>query len=309
MTPRSEEVARQRAKVQGAVLEAKFDRWADRTRHRTARSFSGGGLARTLLSGALVVGLAWIGVAAGQADGDHRAAMRQHQDRIEQLETSLAAGTSQPGETSAEAMAEVRDGAATAAVEVARLQQRYAQLFTRMPAARSGDGAPGQAMRDVVAHRRSLARWWTQESLVVPGRDAYRFTTLPVTGPDQIDPRFAWYVHDGRSRSGRGGYRWQVEAVTPRIADAGGESVAGGTARVVWVCRDTSPGGPGRGAVLAWASATYHHNSGVFSDLAVVTTDARAQQVPADAQVDNDDGSGRPDRVRRPRGGARGGGR
>lgn len=254
-----------RAKVTGAELEARFDRWAAEKRQRlAARTPSDNhGLIRRGILAALGPALVALAVLTGLSNRSYERAVAANDSQISRLGLDIAAGLGADKTVTSEMMAALGADAAKDAEQVAAKQQEFAGLSmaaNKEVASDKGNGTPGKAMNALVDHRRSLAEHWDKKSLIVSDDLAYSFTTSPYFDDDEIDPRFPWYVrYDGMMASEPSTYSWGVESAMPALD-------APPTANVVWVCRDS------KGAVLAWASAVYDGGTKTFRDLALVIT-------------------------------------
>jgi hypothetical protein len=256
-------------------LEARFDLWAQRKRQQVIERTPGQATSvrRRALCGVLLVAAAVLAIAHNVHTNRHEQAVAANQLRIAELEGAYRdaqPGTGSHRHSRVRAMTQLSAAAAKAGNEVAAAQQRFAQLHYR--AGRQGgpgNGAPDQATLDATAHRRSLAKYFDPDSLILPDEQAYSWTTAYELEADQIDPRFEWYIrYEGLKPSTPKVYAWSLEVAMPSLT-------APDTARVVWVCREA-----GGQTVLAWATALYTGSAERFSDLKVVVTAdgaARAQ--------------------------------
>lgn len=261
-------------KVTGVQLEARFDRMAQATRDRMkARTpQQSAALTRAYVAGLLAAGIAAMAVVAGVQGDIHRNASAANEDRISALQDQLrAASAPLDGKASTIDMAALDKAAYQAATQVARKQQRFAELYYQaglQPDA--GNGTPNQAMLDTAAHRKELAKNFSHGSFLVDDGKAYTWSTIVDAPSDRVDPRYEWYIrYDGLKASDPGSYAWQVESSTPSLK-------VDGTAHVIWVCREKAKDGR-QGNVLAWASAPYDGKTGVFTDLELVVTVYGAQ--------------------------------
>jgi hypothetical protein len=262
-------------KITADDLKARLERWAQSKRAKAAERTpeQNASMMRRAAFGVLFVAAAVLTVAHSVHTNRHEQTVAANQVRIAQLEgdyTDAQPDTEPHRQSQVRAMAQLSAAAAKAGNEVASAQQRFVQLHHQ--AGQQGDpgnGAPTQATLHATAHRRSLAKYFDPDSLILTDEQAYSWTTAYELEADQIDPRFEWYIrYEGLKPSGPKVYAWSLEAAMPALA-------APGAAQVVWVCREA-----GSQTVLAWATAVYTGPTGRFSDLKVVVTAdgaARAQ--------------------------------
>ncbi|MFG1858913.1 hypothetical protein ACGFJT_44260 [Actinomadura geliboluensis] len=249
-----------RATTADADLEARFDRWAAERRRRLAARSPEDNHKLVRRSVLVLLGLALIMLAAftGLSNHAYERTASANAARIGDLNSEIASSPGISESVASEAIAALGTAAAEASERVAARQREFAGLSiaaSKEAASGKGNGAPGKAMSALVNHRRSLAEYWDEKSLIVDDDLAYRFTTSPYFDDDEIDPRFPWYVrYDGVKASEPSTYAWAVESAMP-VLDAPT------TARVVWVCRDS------KGVVLAWANAIYDGETKTFHDL------------------------------------------
>lgn len=266
-------------KITSDDLEARFNRWARSNRERLAQRTpaQNASVMRRAAFGVLFVAMAALTIAHNVHTNHHERTVTENQARIAELKSDYADAQpdAEPARRSqVRAMTHLSAAAAKAGNEVAAAQQRFVELHYR--AGQQGDGhrglgngAPNQATLDATAHRRSLAKYFDPDSLVLTDEQAYSWTTAYELEADQVDPRLEWYVRfDGLKPSGPEVYAWSLEVAMPSLA-------APDTAQAVWVCREA-----GSQTVLAWATAVYTGSTRRFSDLEVVVTAygaARAQ--------------------------------
>lgn len=150
--------------------------------------------------------------------------------------------------------------------EVAALQQEFAAIFESSNDEQTADGAPSEAFRASVEHRRALEPYFVESSLVA-GDLAYTPGSTDPFAADQIDPRFPWYVssqlvrEDGTSRTVYG----PADTCTWTLVSVVGTETAG-VLDATWLCQ-------GEGQDLyAWASAKYYASEGKFGRVAVGST-------------------------------------
>lgn len=212
------------------------------------------------LAAACVGVLIYASVAQSSFQDAHQAGEIQIEEMTDQLE-ALRATITTAEDTDAEAadLTALVERATQKALEVAELQQGYAQLYQARDAAGFvEDAGYSPEMLASIEHRRELAPYWSTESLLFADDEAYRPRTVAPAG--MIDPRFAWYVrYDGATISDPASYSWNVESVMPDRTAV--------DARVVWTCRQAD------GVVLAWARAAFDDESGTFSSLELTVTD------------------------------------
>lgn len=280
-TPASD---RTRQRVTGDELQQRFTGW--RNHRRSARRQRSADQRRSRRQRIVVVTLAVafvsVAVGVGLSSSAHEQASASNAAQIKALEQALARDEDKDPSVTAASMLELTDDATAAATSVAQGQQAYAKLYVAMNAevdASQGNGAPGPAVEAMIAHRKSLAGAWSPTALIVDDQEAYTFTTVDYFGDDEIDPRFAWFVrYDGLHASDPSSYAWSVASVMPQIK-------APTTARVVWVCRDSS------GTVLAWANAIYDHDTTLFDELQLVVTSEGAEHVETTESDHHDEGA------------------
>ncbi|MGH3996978.1 MAG: hypothetical protein ACRDTJ_05890, partial [Pseudonocardiaceae bacterium] len=175
----------------------------DAVRHRRIR----GGVIATVLVTVLVL-LATVTEMSHSNDEQRR---ENNAARITALEQSLAQARRRADVTAmSQALSGLAAEATKAAGAVAVGQQRYAELAyaanpnasnrnagvtSKTRAGSRGDGVPGSSVLAMVQHRRALARYWSEDSLVVAPEEAYVFDTVDPFEPGQIDPRWPWYLH------------------------------------------------------------------------------------------------------------------
>lgn len=225
----------------------------------------------TVVATFLVLGALALGLGASALQETNDIAARQHAmekvsivDDIEELQlTSDAIESGERPEVLRERLVAVR----AQAEEVAVLQQGFAEIMFRgNEETLSDDGTPTQAFQDAAEHRRLLAPYFTEGSLIVEDEDvAYGPGTVDPFGPTQIDPRFPWYLRFlDQERSGvadPADYQWSVASASPSSIDSAG------VVEVVWLCRESATGD-----ILAWANAVHGEEGGGFLGLTVGTT-------------------------------------
>lgn len=257
----------------------------DTAGHRRIR----GGVVAIVLVTVLVV----LATVTEMSHSNHEKRRESNAAQITALEQSLAQARRRADVTGrAEALSGLVEEATKAADAVAVGQQRYAELayaanpnpsatskVTSPPengAGTRGDGVPGPSALAMVQQRRVLARYWSEDSLVVGPAEAYVFDTVDPFGPGQVDPRWPWYLHyDGPRAADPATYEWTRLSIAPATEQATGPATepsegAGRAPRlvkVVWVCEETKTGD-----VLAWASADYDAGTGRLRNLDLTTS-------------------------------------
>lgn len=267
-------------KITGAHIEAKLGDWGRRARDGLAErdERSSYGLVRLAIIGALLLALASVGLYSMTSSSSLQRQSAQNHDQIRALRQKITGARMPQSKKAAVAkLTHLQTTAERAARQVAIGQQQYVKLaYPSDPSdpagtdPADGNGVPGINVMKMVRHRRDLAHLWSPGSLVVSDEKAYRLDTAASFPPGRIDPRFPWYLRDGRQKpAAPTGYGWSVQSVMPELAHDAPPSQSN-LVDVIWVCREN--GGP----VLAWAKATYDVTSMTFSDLSVVTTVAGA---------------------------------
>ncbi|MFD8609383.1 hypothetical protein [Streptomyces sp. NPDC059631] len=261
-------------KVTGAELEERFASWTMRRRERvqTRPPMDNARLIRRGVTAVMGVGILALVVATGVAGESFTAGTADNEAQITRLKGHLDSAQSTPVEADAGAqLSKLTQAAAAAAKKVATGEQTFATLYHQASVQPSpNNGAPNQAMLEIIKHRRDMAPLFSKDSFLVSDNEAYSTSSLtPFDATTEIDPRHAWYIrYAGQSAAAPSTYAWRVEAVMPDLSvkDSSG---ARNQAKVVWLCRDTKSG-----EVLAWASARYVRNTttGVFGHLALVVT-------------------------------------
>lgn len=262
-------------RMTGAELESAFDGWAIRKRAQLAartpedntRVLRKAGVAT---SGALILVLL---AAAAVSEEGYQAEHAKNSERIASLTHEVAqAEEPRDDEESKAALTALATDVSEKAESVAKEQQGFIDLYLRATSAPApGDGAPSPEMEDVAEHRRTLSPYFADETLVLDDAEAYQWSTAVSHGPGTIDPRYAWYVrYDGRTPSPEAASAWAVESAMPVVGE---ESLA----HAVWTCTDTKTED-----VLAWASANFDGETGLFVDLDLVVTTAGTEHLSAD---------------------------
>ncbi|MEU0030651.1 hypothetical protein [Streptomyces sp. NPDC006335] len=272
-------VPKTREKVTGAELEERFAGWAMRQREKVQvrTPEDNARLIRRSVIAAMGVGILALVAVTGVAGESFKASKADNEAQIAQLKGQLddAQSTPVPADAGAQ-LSRLTKAAATDAKKVAAGEQAFATLYHQTSVQPSpSNGAPNQAMLEIIKHRRDMAPLFSKDSFLVSDKEAYSTSSLtPFDATTEIDPRHAWYIrYDGENAAAPSAYAWKVETVMP---DLSMKDVSGMTnqAKVVWLCRDMKSG-----AVLAWASARYARNgtSGTFDHVALVVTAAGAQ--------------------------------
>ncbi|MBD0673908.1 hypothetical protein [Streptomyces sp. CBMA156] len=268
-----------RKKVTGVELEEHFAGWVKRQRERgqAPSREDNARLIRRSVTTAMGVGILALIVATGVTGESFKASAADNEVHLIQLKGLL--DDAQSTRVTADAgtrLSKLTEAAAADAKKVAAGEQAFATLYHQAGAQPSpNNGAPNQATLEIIKHRRNMAPLFSKNSFLVSDEEAYGTSSLtPFDATTKIDPRYAWYIrHDGQNAAAPSTYVWKVETVMPDLSAKGG-SVATNTAKVVWLCRDTTSG-----EVLAWASARYVANgtTGAFDHLALVVTATGAQ--------------------------------
>jgi hypothetical protein len=252
----------------GPELENRFDDWAKRRKEQFLDR--GHEANASLLRRCLAVLLGLLLIASAVANGVSGKSFKEesaaNSGTIETLRTNQEASP-KTAKISSESIGQLSDAANQAGKDVAEGQNTFANLFKAAGGKSSSDnGAPGEADKKIVDHRRSLAKNWDPASFVVSDDQAYSFHTTSDFEQETIDPRYAWFIKkDGDTAAAPDTYSWAVQTVMPK-ADTADQ------ATVSWLCRDKN------GAVLAWASATYSNASKKFSDLSLTASTTGEQQ-------------------------------
>lgn len=154
--------------------------------------------------------------------------------------------------------------ATTKGIEVAALQQQFADILFAGNGETTQDGAPGAAFQLSVEHRRLLAPYFVDKALLAEDALAYAPGSVLPFSADQIDPRFPWFLDvepgtDGRTIADPTMSKWELVSVTatgvPGILEA------------TWL--NTRPV---TGELLAWATASYFTEPAAFGSLTVGQT-------------------------------------
>lgn len=250
--------------VTGEQLRAKTKaKWARFQASRKRRSSEEkAALGRRVTIGA--VGVLTVGtiVIGSVAENGYRASQGETAEKIESLQTQITeAQEDVDAAPSADDLVRLSDKASRAAKTVAADQQKFAQLIDAAQKSKGPqNGAPSKEMNAVAEHRKALAKNFTDTSFVVDDEEAYQWSTAVSHEPDEIDPRYPWYIrYDGDRASGAKASTWEVASVTPKIDGSG--------ASVLFTCTDTTTGD-----LLAWASSDYDAQAEAFTDLEVKRT-------------------------------------
>ncbi|WP_405776253.1 hypothetical protein [Streptomyces sp. NBC_01538] len=289
-----------RTKVTGAELEERFAGWTmlQREKVQVRTPEDNARLIRRSVTAVMGVGILALVAATGVAGESFKASTADNKAQIVQRKGQLddARSTPVPADAGAQ-LSRLTEATAADAKKVATGEQAFATLYHQAGVQPSpNNGAPNQAMLEIIKHRRDMAALFSKDSFLVSDKEAYDTSSLtPFDATTEIDPRYAWYIRsDGQNAAAPSTYAWKVETVMP---DLSMQNVSGMTnqAKVLWLCRDTKSG-----EVLAWASARYVHNgtAGTFNHLALVVTAAGAQyenpaiKMPAGSGVPELSGTG-----------------
>lgn len=146
---------------------------------------------------------------------------------------------------------------------VATLQQGFTEILGADSAATNdeGNGGPDAAFAASVEHRRELAPYFIERSLLVGDDLAYVASSIDPFEADQVDPRFPWFAVYGPDGS------FAVPSTSLWSLAGIATTDSSGVLRAVWTCTDTVTGD-----LLAWAVAEYYIDAGAFGDLRTGTT-------------------------------------
>ena len=161
-------------------------------------------------------------------------------------------------------LAEQLEVALTRAEEVATLQNGFAEILYEGNEAEGADGAPSTVFATAVEHRKELAPYFIDRALFVKEELAYAPGSVLPFAPDEIDPRFPWYVAYEPGSQGTvvvdpAQSGWALASVTA--------SNSQGVFDATWLNTDAATGD-----LLAWATASYFVDPGAFGDLMVGRT-------------------------------------
>lgn len=255
--------ARRQSKVTGADIERRLEERKAERSQKPAQVVPGQ-RARTLSLGLGVVLLAASGViavATSAGTDSFNVAQHSNEQQIAVLQGELdriPAADEQSAAEHSSALEEQIAQATAKGAQVAELQQGFATILAGGDTEGSGDGAPSTAEVDAAEHRKQLAPYFVDQSFPVEDVRAYApGSTLPF-GPEEIDPRFPWYVGyeaDGQLKDPTAS-QWELVSViatdTPGVLDA------------TWLNQST-----GADALFAWATASYYAEPEAFGNLVV----------------------------------------
>lgn len=157
--------------------------------------------------------------------------------------------------------------------EVAKLQQKFATILFQGNDEVSGNGAPSKAFRNAVEHRKLLAPYFVDRAMFVDDALAYAPGSVLPFGPDEIDPRFPWYVSYEPGTQGRVAMNpamsgWELASMVATSTQ--------GVLEATWLNAS-----PKTGELFAWATASYHVDPGAFGGLTVGLTTLGERGIPS----------------------------
>jgi hypothetical protein len=266
--------ARRETKVTPADIQARLD---ERRARRAERAVPGR-LARNVSLGlgiALLVGSGIVAVTTTASTQSFALETEVNEQRIASAKGDLDAIPAADDTAATEYAAELASQIAQATAkgeEVAALQQEFATILFRGNTQESVNGAPSSAFLDSVEHRRLLAPYFVERSLIADESDAYAPGSVLPFDDDEIDPRFPWHVgyqpgSNSLAVADPGAAHWTLASVmataTPGVLDA------------TW--RDNNS----TGELLAWATASYYVDPGAFGSLTVGQTTLGERGAPS----------------------------
>jgi hypothetical protein len=284
-------------------LDARFAALQDKNRERRQTKFTGEDIARRLeerkagrdqstgvssvprnrlvrfvslgLGAALLLGSGALAVTTTSSSDSFALASEANQQQIELVEGDLAsipaAGETTSADYAAQLEAAIVDATAKG-TEVARLQQEFTNILFAGNTEVAADGAAGPSLTAAVENRRLLAPYFVEQALLVDDAQAYAPGSALPFEPDQIDPRFAWYVgyepeSQGRTVVDPGLATWQLASVTA--------SETTGVLEATWLNTNQTTG-----ELFAWATASYYVQSGAFGNVSVGFTTIGERYIP-----------------------------
>lgn len=258
-----------RRKVTADEIQAGWsERLARRRERRQQRDpRKAGRLGRTLTASALGVGILALALGFSEADSRYEAAVSANEGTLNALEGALESLNPEDGVATGTELADDLAAARVRSDELAAAQSRFAAIaFEGNSEPSTNDGRPNPAVLRALEHRRELAGFFDPGALILSDAEAYSFRTEDLLGQDRIDPRQPWFTRyesagDGSAQKAASpdSYAWQTVSVTP--------SGTPGVLEVVWTTADSTTG-----ELLAWATARYTADTGVFGNLTVQQT-------------------------------------
>jgi hypothetical protein len=271
-----------RKKITPEEVEAKFA--AARAEREARRANSGprdmGKLVRVVIASALGVGIVGFSLGINNASAQHTVVVETNTNKEAALTGALEELPPAAGGDTAQELADSLAVAQQRSDQLAAAQQQFAGIaYAGNDDPATNDGRPKPSVPASLEHRRTIAGFFSPESLVLTDAEAYTFRTEDLLGPGRIDPRQPWFTK----------YEPVAETDTANGADSGTESstvrkvmdpasyiwktasvTLSGTPDVMdvlWTNTDTKTG-----ELLAWATARYSAESNTFRNLSVSTT-------------------------------------
>lgn len=258
-----------RGKVTADDIQAGWsERLARRRERRQQRDpRTAGRLGRTLTASALGIGILGLSLAINEAGNRHEAAASANEGTLNALEGALESLNPEDGAAAGTKLAADIAAAQVRSNELAAAQNRFGAIaYEGNSEPATNDGRPNPAVLRGLEHRRELAGFFDPNALVLSDAEAYSFRTEDLLGQDRIDPRQPWFTRYESAGAGSAqkaaspdSYAWQTVSVTP--------SGTPGVLEVVWTTADATTG-----ELLAWATARYTADTGVFRNLTVQQT-------------------------------------
>ena len=142
------------------------------------------------------------------------------------------------------------------------LQQDFQSILATGNDEHTTGGLASKAEATAAAHRKTLAPYFVDRSLIVTDTSAYAPGSVLPFEDDQIDPRFAWHVsYEG------GGTKIADPAASTWTLTSLVATETSGVFEATWVDTRSSDGD-----LLAWATASYYTSDGKFGSLRVGQT-------------------------------------